>query len=62
MRFIIQIDDNCWVAGWNQGDPPRTSKIEYAQQLNSYKEAEIRIKEVKKSHPLKKYKYSIKPI
>lgn len=62
MRFIIEIDTGSWVAGWEQGDPPRTSKIEYAQQFNSRKEANERIIEVKKTHPLKTHNYTITPI
>ncbi|WP_440880660.1 hypothetical protein [Tenacibaculum sp. C7A-26P2] len=59
MRCIIQIDETCFVAGWPQGNPPRTTKIEFAQQFNSDKEANKRINEIKASDPLKMHKYKI---
>jgi len=59
--YIIEIlnsRNKCWIASW-EGDPPRTLKIENAQVFNNENEAEDRILEVRKTHPLKEMSYEI---
>jgi hypothetical protein len=48
----------CWIAEW-EGDPPRTLKIENAQKFFTTEDAEDRIIEVRKTHPLKEMSYEI---
>jgi len=55
---ILNSKEHCWIANW-QGDPPRTLKIKNAQRFKSPELANNRIKEVIKTHPLKKMNYKI---
>lgn len=60
--YIIEILNSkkpCYVAPWSEGDPPRTNKIENAQTFTSITSAEIRIEEIKKTHPFKDMVYDI---
>jgi hypothetical protein len=65
MKYVIRITNSqnpCWVAPWTEGDPPRTIVFKNAQQFDSRKIAEIRLEQVKKTHPLRPMYYIIKPI
>lgn len=56
---ILNSKDPCWVANYDEGDPPRTLNRENAQMFGSEERAEDRILEVRESHPLKELSYEI---
>ena len=65
MKYVIRIFNSqnpCWVRDGEYGDPPRTIVFANAQKFSSKNQAEDRILEVKKSHPLKTMNYGIIPI
>lgn len=56
---ILNSNKPCWVAEFEDGDPPRTLVLRNAQQFNSHGAAEDRIVEVRETHPLKEMSYDI---
>lgn len=60
--FIIQINDQeCWVADYGFGDPPRTVVRENAQVFRTEAAAQKRITQVKKTHRPDTVDYKILP-
>lgn len=60
--YIIEIENGnkpCYVAAWEEGDPPRTVILENAQTFCTKKEAENRINEVILKHPFRTLTYKI---
>ena len=63
--YVIEIIygiKKCWVASHNDGDPARTLKKNNAQTFKTKKEANLRVLEVKKSHPFREIIYEIKQL
>lgn len=65
MNYVIRIFNSqnpCWITNCSEGDPPRTLVFNSAQRFASRNDAEDRILEVKKTHPLKTMNYGIIPV
>mgnify|MGYP005866130577 CR=1 FL=1 len=65
MKYVIRIFNSqnpCWVRKGKDGDPPRTLDFKNAQKFKNRDDAEDRILQIKKTHPLKKISYGIIPI
>lgn len=62
MNYAIRILNSrtpCWISSHLDGDPPRTVVFKNAQVFKSEDDAEDRIMEVKRTHPLKTMSYEI---
>lgn len=62
MIYIIEIinrKEKCWVAPWEEGDPPRTLVKRNAQVFRTIDEAKERLLQIIPTHPFRTMTYLI---